>query len=102
METIQDLKKRIDGVVSSIENEALENREFISHKYNVVGMYAHTERHNLENKMQASMQKLAFKKQYRLFQSIESLLERKAHELTAKEMFMKIKECQDIVNEYAS
>ena len=102
METIQDLKKQLDGLVSSIENEDVENKELIAHKYVLVGIHAHTERFKLENKIQASIQKLTLKKQYRLYQSIESLLEKKAHELTAKEMFMKIKECQDLVNEYAT
>ncbi len=102
METIQDFKKRLDGLVSSIDNEDAENKEFISHKYVLVGNHSHTERCKLEYKIQDSIQKLAFKKQHRLYQLIESLLEKKAHELTAKEMFTKIKECQDLVNEYAS
>ena len=102
METIHDLKKRLDGLLSSIEDECVDNKEFISHKYVLVGSHAHTERCKLENKIQDSIQKLAFKKQHRLYQLIESLLEKKAHELTAKEMFTKIKECQALVNEYAS
>ena len=102
METIQELSKRLDGLISSIKEEDIEDKEFITHKYMVISLHAHTERCTLEASMMTSSQKMAFKKQHHLYKSMETLLKKKAHESTAKEMYQRILECQKLVTDSAS
>ena len=102
METILELKERLDGLISSIKNEDIEDHEFISHKYNILELHAHTERSKLENMMQEKAQKLALKKQYNMYMAMEALLVKKAYESNSNEMYAQIKECQKLVNNYAA
>ena len=98
METIQEFKVRLDSLVASILKKDIEDKEFISHKYLLLALHANTERCNLENSMERKSQELVFKKQHRMYQSIEFLLAKKAHEIEANEMYKKIIECQNLVN----
>ena len=67
METLQELSERIDGLVSSINEQDLSDKEFISHKYMLVSLHAHTERAKLENHMKIKSKKLSFAKQYNVY-----------------------------------
>ncbi|MBN4054326.1 hypothetical protein JYT87_01320 [Nitrospira defluvii] len=99
-ETIQNLRTRINNLVSSIKNEDLNDRAFISHKYMVISIHAYTERARLDAAMMNSREKLAAKKQHNLYRAMEVLLKEKAHKSTPEEMYKKILGCQKLVANY--
>ena len=101
METIPEFQERLNSLVASINKEDIEYKEFITHKYLLLALHAYTERCLLENTMKEKPLELVFKKQYRLYQSIESLLEKKANELGGNEMYEKIIASQNLVNTYS-
>ncbi|MDH5444811.1 MAG: hypothetical protein OEY52_04590 [Gammaproteobacteria bacterium] len=97
METLQELSERIDGLISSIDEQDLNDKEFISHKYMLVSLHAYTERAKLENNMKIKSKKLSIAKQYNVYKSMEEATSKKAHELTTEEMFKAILECKNMV-----
>lgn len=98
METIQELSERIDGLVSSIEQNDIDKEEFLSHKYMIISLHAHTERAKLDAERMSSAQKMAIKKQYNLYCSLEELFKKKAHTYTAREMYTIILKAQNMIN----
>ena len=98
METIQELSDRLQGLISSITKDDLDNKDFIAHKYMLVSLHAHTECYKIETEETTNSQKIITNKQYNLYKSIEKLLQKKSHESTAKEMYDKILECQNLVS----
>jgi len=58
METIQELQKKFDGLISSIEPCDFDDKEFMDHKYMLASLHAHTERVKLESLMKAKPAKL--------------------------------------------
>jgi len=97
METLQELSERIDGLISSIAKEDLNDKEFMGHKYMLISLHAHTERAKLEDKLKRKSTKLTFSKQYNLYKSMEEETSKKAHELTTEEMYKSILECKNRV-----
>ena len=97
METLQELSERIDGLISSIKDPDLNDKEFISHKYILISTHAHIERAKLESHIKVKSKKLSFAKQYNMYKSMEEITNKKASELTTKEMYKAILECNDLV-----
>jgi len=100
IESIKELKEAFDGLISSIESENLDDSdytEFVTHKYMVVSLHAHTERCKLDEFLKRSSDKLLYRKQYNLYQSIEAILSKKPHECSSTEMFSKLAECKKLV-----
>lgn len=97
METIQELAERLDGLVSSISKDNIDDKEFISHKYLLISLHAYTEKSKIESSALSSRDKLASRKINLIYESIESLLSKKAHESASSEMYQKILECQKLV-----
>ena len=98
METIQELSNQINDLVSSIKEDDMDKKDFLSHKYMLVSLHVHTERAKLDAAQMTSSQKMAIKKQYNLYSSIEAMFKKKAHTYTASEMYNIILEAQKLVN----
>ncbi len=99
METIQDLSKRIDILLSSIEKEDLKDQQFIAHKYMVLSLHAHTERCKIEAMSQTKQEKLATKKSYNIYVSIEKLLNLKSN-AQSKELYGQLIQSQNYVRDF--
>jgi hypothetical protein len=100
IESIKELKEAFDGLISSIESENPDDSyyaEFVTHKYITVSLHAYTERCKLDTFLKRSSEKLIYRKQYNLYQSIEAILEKKAHECSSLEMFSKLVKCKKLV-----
>ena len=98
METIQELRDQINGLVTSIKEDDIDKKDFISHKYMLISLHVHTERAKLDAAQMTSSQKMAIKKQYNLYSSIEEMFKKKAHTYTASEMYKIILEAQKLIN----
>ncbi len=98
METIQELSDKINGLVSSINEDDMDKKDFLSHKYMLISLHAHTERAKIYAAQMTSSQKIAIKKQYNLYSSIEAMFKQKAHTYTASEMYNIILEAQKLIN----
>ena len=82
METIQELSNQINDLVSSIKEDDMDKKDFLSHKYMLVSLHVHTEREKLDAAQMTSSQKMVIKKQYNLYSSIEAMFKKKAHTYT--------------------
>ena len=103
LESVNKLKEQLDGLISSIENENLNDSDytfFVKHKYLVVNLHAYTERSKLDKFLKRSSDKLLYRKQYNLYQKIEVILSKKPHECSSTEMFSKLIECKKLVEDY--
>jgi len=89
METIQELTKRLEGLVQSI-NGAEENKEFLTHKYLVISLHIHTELEKIKTRKFTSSQKLGNAKLSTLYRAIEIETKEKPHNLAAIEIYNKI------------
>lgn len=98
METIQELNNQINELVSSINKDDMEKKDFISHKYMHISLHVHTEREKLDLAHMTSSQKMAVKKQYDLYSSLELMFKEKADTYTAEEMYHIILQAQKLVN----
>ena len=98
METIQELSNQINGLVSSIKEDDKDKKDFLSHKYMLISLHVHTERAKLDTAQMTNSQKLAIKKQYNLYASIEAMFNKKAHTCTASEIYNNILEAQKLIN----
>jgi len=99
-ETIQNLRTRINNLVSSIKAEDLNDREFISHKYMVISTQTRAECAKLNAAVMNSREKLVAKKQHNLYRAMQVLLKEKAHKSTPEEMYKRILGCQKLVANY--
>jgi hypothetical protein len=96
METIQDLSKRIDTLLSSIEKEDLKDQFFIAHKYMLLSLYVHTERRKIEELLQTKQEELATKKIHNIYVSIENLLNLKSN-AQSEELYVQLIQSQNLV-----
>ena len=98
METIQELSNQINGLVSSIKEDDVDKKDFLSHKYMLISLHVHTELAKLGAAQMTSSQRMAIKKQYNLYSSIEAMFKEKAHTHTSGEMYKIILEAQKLIN----
>jgi hypothetical protein len=98
METIQELSDQINSLVSSIKEDDMDKKDFLSHKYMLISLHVHTERAKLDAEQMTSSQLMAIKKQYNLYSTIEAMFKKKAHTYTACEIYKIIIEAQRLVN----
>ena len=98
METIQELSDRIDGMISSIGIDDINNGEFISHKYMLLSLHVHTEREIIERGKLTSAEKLSSKKIYNLYLSLEKHLNLKVNTAKTEDMYNHLIESQMLIN----
>jgi len=98
METLQELNDRVNDLVSSIKDEGIDKKDFMSHKYMLISVHVHTERAKLDAAHMTNSQKLAIKRQLNLYCSLESIFKEKAHSYTTNEIHNVILEAQRLIN----
>ena len=98
METIQQLRDRIDGMILSIQTEDISNKEFMSHKYMLLSLHVHTERENIERGNFKSSKILSSKKLYNLYLSIENILILKVNTAKPEDMYNHLIKSQQLIH----